>query len=162
MLVVKHRHALSCGAEGVCDLKEQFVTRIKMLAFLVVGIVAMLADDQHAVDVQLVGAAAQRLGDGGINLELLKPRGPLALLEERGDRVRNATFLHARLEARHLRRSVDAHEERVRADERVVLVDHQVLEPLAEDAEDHLGPQIGSFLCVLRVLCGETAIIVDR
>ncbi len=59
-------------------LFEEFVAGIKGLPFFVSRVVAMLADDQHAIDGQLVAARAERLGDRGIDRQLLESRGPFA------------------------------------------------------------------------------------
>src|SRR6187549_1967718 len=49
MLIVEDWDASATGFEDLHDFLEELVTRIKRLSFLIVGIVAVLADDHHAV-----------------------------------------------------------------------------------------------------------------
>ena len=69
VLVVVDRNGAAVLFEDLDALLEEFVARIEDLALLVARIVAVLADDQHGIDGQFVAAAAQRLGDGRIDLE---------------------------------------------------------------------------------------------
>ena len=63
MLVVIDRDSPTVAVEDVDALLEELVARVEDLAFGVVGIIAVLADEQHGIDSQLVAAAAQGLRD---------------------------------------------------------------------------------------------------
>ncbi len=97
MLVVIDRDSPTVAVEDVDALLEELVARVEDLAFGVVGIIAVLADDQHGIDSQLVAAAAQGLRDRRVDAET-KAASPLAaevagrlLVDVRGD------DLHVRL-----------------------------------------------------------------
>ena len=51
-------------AEDIGDLEEHLEARIELLLFVVDGIVAVLANQQHAIDGELVAAQRERVGDG--------------------------------------------------------------------------------------------------
>ena len=68
MLVVEDRHGAAARPKDLHDLLEEFVARILRLALLVLRIVAVLADQHHAVHGQFAAAERQRFGDGRIDL----------------------------------------------------------------------------------------------
>ena len=78
VLVVEYRGRFAGGAEDCGHLLEEFVARVELLPFGIVGIVAVLGDEQHAVDGEVVAAQGQRVGDGGVDVELGEARGALA------------------------------------------------------------------------------------
>ena len=54
VFVVEHRHGAAAVAKHVDDLLKELVSRIERLPLFVLRIVAVLADDHHAVDRQLL------------------------------------------------------------------------------------------------------------
>ena len=87
VLVAKHRHRPAGLAEDLHDLLEHFVPRVELLAALVVRVVPVFSDQQHAIDGQLVAAERQRLGDGlvQVKLELLGQFLTEVVLADLGD-----------------------------------------------------------------------------
>ena len=69
MLVVENRDRAAVVLEDLGGLAEELVARIEDLPLVVAGIIAVFADDQDGVDGQFVAAAAERLGNRGIDLE---------------------------------------------------------------------------------------------
>ena len=69
MFVGEDRHCLSGLSKHFYDRLHQFVPRIKMLAAIVVGVVAMLADQTHAIDREVVASERQRVFYRRINRE---------------------------------------------------------------------------------------------
>src|SRR6267142_1668938 len=67
MFVAEDRHALAASPEGIGNLQEQFIARVEMLALLVPRILAMLADQEHAIDGKPGAAQCQAFPDGGID-----------------------------------------------------------------------------------------------
>ena len=63
MLVVKDGRRAAGAAVGVGDLEEHLETRIERLRLVVHRVVAVLADQQHAVDGKVVAAERERLVD---------------------------------------------------------------------------------------------------
>ncbi len=69
MLVVEHGNRPVIFITDSRDLLEERVAWVLALAELVVGIVAMLADEKNRVDGKLVSPGPQSLGNGGIDGE---------------------------------------------------------------------------------------------
>ncbi len=69
VLVVEHRRRAAIFAKDVNNLAEEFVARILFLPQPIDRIVAMFADDEDGIHGELIAAAPQRLGDGGIDGE---------------------------------------------------------------------------------------------
>ena len=63
MLVDEDRHRAARGPEDVEHLAEVPAPRVELLELLVVGILAVLGDQQDGVDGQLAGAERQGVGD---------------------------------------------------------------------------------------------------
>ena len=79
MLVVEDRHAAAARLEDLDDLLEELVARVERLALLVSRIVAVLADDDDAIDGQAPAAERQGLGDRRVELQVVplrRARGP--------------------------------------------------------------------------------------
>ena len=70
VLVVEDGGGLPRGAEDVDDLHEELVARVEVLVLLVRLVLAVLADQEDAVDGQVVRAQGQGLGDGRAQLHL--------------------------------------------------------------------------------------------
>ena len=68
MLVVKNWHRPPAAFENVDRLLKELITRIERLPLFIARILAVLADQQHAIDGELVAATGQGRGDRGINL----------------------------------------------------------------------------------------------
>jgi len=64
VLVVEHGYGAPAGAEDVGDFQEHFEARVEALFLVVEGVVAVLADEDDAVDGELVAAEGERVGDG--------------------------------------------------------------------------------------------------
>src|SRR5260370_38805800 len=71
MLVAEDRHAFAAGPESIGNLEEQFVTRIEMLALLVPRILAMLADQEHAIDGKPGASQRQAFPNGRIDRHMV-------------------------------------------------------------------------------------------
>src|SRR5947207_1051542 len=69
VFVVVDRDYAAVLLEDFYTLFEKLVARVKDLTLFILGIIAVLADDEHGVHGELVAAATQRLGDGGIHRE---------------------------------------------------------------------------------------------
>src|SRR5262245_23401921 len=67
MLVAEHRHGAAAAAELVSDFEKQLESRIQLLSLAIGWIVARFANQQDAVDGQLLASQRQRLGDRGEN-----------------------------------------------------------------------------------------------
>ena len=63
MFVNKDRHSMSGGLEDLVNLSEILAAGVELLEFVVVGVVAMLADQEDGVDGELAGAESQGVGD---------------------------------------------------------------------------------------------------
>jgi hypothetical protein len=71
MLVIEDRDAAPFRLEDFDDVLEELVTRIKRLPEFVARVIAMLADDHHAIDGQFVRTERERVGDAGGKLEIV-------------------------------------------------------------------------------------------
>ena len=71
MLVAEDRDALAGRPKDIGNLEEQLIAGIKMLALLVPGIVAMLADQQYAIDGKPLAAKRQGFPDRGIDRDMV-------------------------------------------------------------------------------------------
>ena len=69
MLVVENRDGPAIVLENPGCLAKELVAGIENLPLLILGVVAVFADDQHGVNGQFVAAAPERLGNRGIDLE---------------------------------------------------------------------------------------------
>ena len=67
VLVVEHGHGAVARPEHLDDLLEELVARIARLALFVARVLAVLADQHHAVNGELAAAAGQGLRDGRID-----------------------------------------------------------------------------------------------
>ena len=67
MLVVEDRHGASVFLKYLHALLEKFIPRVKNLSLLVARILAVLADEQHCINGEFIAAAAECLGDSGID-----------------------------------------------------------------------------------------------
>src|SRR6185436_15689010 len=63
MFIIENRNGAATAFENFHDLFEELVPRIKRLALRVLGIVAVFADEQHAVDGEFGTAQRQRVRD---------------------------------------------------------------------------------------------------
>ena len=72
VLVVEDRHAAATLAKDLHGFVEELVARVERLALFVDGVVAVLANDDHSIDGQLVAAEAQRLANRGVELEVVE------------------------------------------------------------------------------------------
>ena len=59
---------------------EKLIARVQNLSFVVSGVLAVLADDQHCIASQFVAAAAQGFGDSGVHGKVEFARPVLALV----------------------------------------------------------------------------------
>src|SRR5205823_4622124 len=75
MLVVEDRHTAARTPEDVDDLLKELVTGIEPLAPRIARITAVLTDNHHAVDGELLSATSQRQGDRGIDGQFRMPGG---------------------------------------------------------------------------------------
>ena len=77
----------SCSKTCV-DLAKELISRIEDLPLFVAGVIAVFADDQDGVDGQFLAAAAEGLGDRGIDLEakIAGSLGTLVILRVSGRR----------------------------------------------------------------------------
>ena len=80
VLVVVNWYGTAVFFKDLDAFFEEFVARVQNLSFVVSGVLAVLADDQHCVASQFVAAAAQGLGDGGVHGEAEFARSVLALV----------------------------------------------------------------------------------
>ena len=63
MLVIEHGHGPAGLTEGIGNFQEKLKARVELLPFFVEGIIAMLADQEHAIHGQLAGTQ----GEGVVN-----------------------------------------------------------------------------------------------
>src|SRR5258708_28186666 len=71
MFVAEDRHAPAASPEGIGNLEEQFIAWVEMLALLVPRILAMLADQQHAMDGEPRAAKCQAFPDGRMDWHMV-------------------------------------------------------------------------------------------
>ena len=79
LVVVDGRGAAVCFKD-LDAFFEKLVARVELLPLFVIGVLTVLADDQHRVASQFVAAAAQSLGDGGVHCKAEFARPILALV----------------------------------------------------------------------------------
>ena len=84
VLVVEDGDRSAVLLEDLHDLLEEFVAGIECLPQFVDRILPVLADQEHPIHVQLVPAAAQRFGDGGVEgeAEFLRAGAAQVILRE--------------------------------------------------------------------------------
>ena len=74
MLVGKDRHRTTGSGKDAADLLEKIAPRIEVLFLFVPGIVAVLADNQHAINSQLTPPQTQCRGDAKVDLHTVFAR----------------------------------------------------------------------------------------
>src|SRR5436190_3435927 len=65
MLVIENGHAMSAAFEDLDHLFEEFVARVKYLSLFILRVVAVLADNHHAVDRETACAERDGIRDAG-------------------------------------------------------------------------------------------------
>ncbi len=71
VLIVEEGHGFLAPREDIGDGLEETAARIELLALVVVGVIAVLADAQDAVDGQLLAAERQGIGDIVVDFEIV-------------------------------------------------------------------------------------------
>ena len=69
MLVVEDRNRAAVVAEDVDDLREEFGSRVELLALGIGRVLAVFGDHHHAVDGQSLATAAEGVGNGLVESE---------------------------------------------------------------------------------------------
>ena len=102
MFVAEYRNGAPAIAKHFDNLLEELVARIFGLPFFVLRVMAVLADEHHAINGKFAAAQRQRLGDGRIDFHFRMASGSFAaqvifahLVNVQGNRIQRRAVMRA-------------------------------------------------------------------